>query len=149
MSNQAEVAKALPIVLADTYVLYLKTQNYHWNVTGPTFHSLHEMFEAQYAALAAAADEIAERIRALGAYAPGSLEEFSQLATVSSTPVKAGAKEMLKDLIAANKGVCVSLRRAHEITSKAQDVGTTSLLEDRIAEHEKTLWMLEATLANG
>lgn len=147
MANPSETVKALSVALADTYVLYLKTQNYHWNVTGLNFSSLHALFEEQYKALADAADEIAERIRALGHEAPGSFDEFSQLATVSGTPVKGGPKEMINSLIETHEGLCTTFKRLAEAASAAGDLASEGLAADRIGEHEKAAWMLKASLS--
>jgi starvation-inducible DNA-binding protein len=145
MSKKTDVVKALSIALADTYVLYLKTQNYHWNVTGPRFQDLHTMFEGQYTELAEAVDDIAERIRALDAPAPGSFDEFTALTTLSGKPVSGDANKMLADLAAMNEGVTQSFRQVAEAAQQASDVASEDFAIGRISNHEKVVWMLKAT----
>ncbi|MAZ45013.1 MAG: DNA starvation/stationary phase protection protein [Legionellales bacterium] len=147
MPNPNDTVKALHVALADTYVLYLKTQNYHWNVTGIQFHSLHSMFEEQYKDLAEAVDVIAERIRALGHEAPGSFEDYAQTATISGTPVKGGPKEMLNSLIEGHEGLCTSMKRVIEASKTTSDPVTEDLAIERLDAHEKVIWMLKATLS--
>ena len=139
-------ANYLKKLLADTYTLYIKTQNFHWNVTGIHFHTLHGMFETQYTALANAVDEIAERIRALGDKAPGSFAEFSKLTTVKEATGKETADEMLHDLADSNEILVRELRELFSIVDAANDDATMDLLSTRISEHEKTAWMLRATI---
>ena len=141
MSTEDRV-QALNVALADTYVLYLRTQNYHWNVTGMSFASLHALFEQQYTTLAVAIDEIAERIRTLGARAPGSFEEFSQLTSLKSAPVQGGAKEMVNDLILAHEALIQTWKGVLRVAEGCP--GTDSLACDQVSFHEKTLWMLTA-----
>lgn len=145
MSNSL-VAK-LKVVLADNYTLYLKTQNFHWNVTGANFSSLHALFQGQYTDLFAANDDIAERIRALGEFAPGSFEQFLKLTTIKeakSTP--ASANEMLKELAKDQKTILASINAALEEAKAGNDEATTDLLIGRIAVHEKNAWMLNSSL---
>jgi starvation-inducible DNA-binding protein len=142
----AEVADGLSRLLADTYVLYLKTHGYHWNVTGPFFHALHAMFEDQYLELRDAVDEIAERIRAIGPMAPGSFGELASLATV---PDEAGAPEalaMVRHLAEGNSTVARTARHLAELAEAAHDFVTVDLATRRMAAHEKAAWMLHATL---
>ena len=139
------VAGALNGVLADTYVLYQKTHAYHWNVTGPQFPILHAMFEAQYREMWAALDEIAERVRALGAFAPASGRVFASLATIESaeeTPPKADA--MIRNLLAGHETLIRRAREALETAAQVNDAASEDLLTVRIQTHEKTAWMLRA-----
>lgn len=130
-------------VLASTYVLYLNTQKAHWNVTGPHFHSLHELFEEQYKELAEAVDTLAERIRALNELSPGSFEEFGKLSKVSgTTDLESKATALIQNLIIGHETVLRLLKDGLEKV----DVGTEDLFIERIQEHEKTVWMLKSTL---
>jgi starvation-inducible DNA-binding protein len=142
---QGMVAHDLARLLADTYTLYLKTHGYHWNVTGLQFRSLHLMFEEQYLELAAAVDEIAERIRALGPVAPGSYREMAVLTSVSYEEESPSAKEMVRRLIAAHEIVVRTARAVIDVAEQADDPATLDLATRRIAVHEKALWMLRAT----
>lgn len=142
-----EVAGGLSRVLADTYTLYLKTHNYHWNVVGPMFHSLHAMFEVQYNELALAVDEIAERIRALGELAPATYREFAQLASVSEDEDRPDASEMIRRLVAAHEVTARTLRQVLPVTEAAGDQVSTDLCVRRLDVHEKTAWMLRSLLA--
>ncbi|MBO6950000.1 MAG: DNA starvation/stationary phase protection protein [Rhodospirillales bacterium] len=149
MTKQAkkECANAMSKVLADTYILYLKTHNFHWNVTGPMFKSLHEMFEEQYTEMWTAVDEIAERIRALGAAAPGTYAKFRELGTVEETEDLPNADEMVADLVKSNEALARTIRSA---LSTAQDNGdevSAGILTDRLTVHEKSIWMMRSTLA--
>ena len=138
-ASNTPVVDALKQVLADTYALQIKTQNYHWNVEGPHFHSLHLLFEA--------VDEVAERIRALGDYAPGSFEAFSKLTKVS--PPKDGLEgiAMVKDLAKSHELLSDQAKAALAVGEKAGDDSTVDLLTQRISYHDKTAWMLRATAA--
>lgn len=139
------VAAALNNVLADTYTLYMKTHSYHWNVTGPRFHSLHVMFEEQYREMWAALDELAERVRALGVYAPASGKAFSDLAAIESAEKEPpSADEMIKNLLADHEMLVRRAREALETAEEAADVASEDLLTQRIQTHEKTAWMLRA-----
>lgn len=142
-----KITTGLSRLLADTYTVYLKTHNYHWNVTGPHFNSLHQMFEEQYTELAVAVDDIAERIRALGAWAPGSYTEFANLATVKEASGVRSAKEMVADLAADQATIVRTAREMLPFASEAGDEATADLLTQRIQVHEKTAWMLQATIA--
>lgn len=144
-SNNA-VVKSLAVLLASTYTLYLKTQNYHWNVTGPMFTTLHTLFETEYTELAAAVDEIAERMRALGAYAPGSLTEFSTLSVVKEAKGRPSAKEMIKDLASDQKAVAKAAHAVIDAAEKANDQASADLGTRRVDIHEKNAWMLQSHL---
>ena len=142
-----ELAGQLGHLLADTYVLYLKTQNYHWNVTGPMFRSLHLMFEEQYIELRDAVDEIAERIRALGHPSPGSFTEFSAVTTIPEGDASAPAMDMVRQLAEGHETAARTARAVVEVAEGAGDVATADLATVRIETHEKTAWMLRATAA--
>lgn len=146
-ASNTPVVDALSQVLADTYALQIKTQNYHWNVEGPQFHPLHLLFEEQYQALFAAVDEVAERIRALGEYAPGSFEAFAKLTKVSPPRDGIEAMAMVKDLARSHELLAGQAKTALAAGEKAGDDATVDLLTDRIADHDKTAWMLRATAA--
>jgi starvation-inducible DNA-binding protein len=133
-------------VLADTYTLYLKTQNYHWNVTGPQFDTLHHLFGRQYAALAIAIDEIAERIRALGALAPATYREFEQLKSMKEGTSSYTAQEMVECLHKSHERVIETLKEALQQAECEKDVFTVDMLTTRIGAHEKDAWMLSATM---
>lgn len=140
------ISDGLSAVLADTYMLYLKTHNYHWNVTGPHFHSLHEMFEEQYTDLAEAVDELAERIRALGFYAPGSFTQFARLTQIEEEDDEIPeAMEMVERLVRANEQVLKTARSVLPACDKADDEATTDLLTERLNVHSKVSWMLRST----
>lgn len=139
------VISALQKLLADTYALYLKTQNYHWHVKGPQFKSHHELFEQQYTELALAVDEIAERILTLGANAPASFSAFSALTTINEGKENLNADQMLHDLSESHQMIVQSMTSILKTASEHQDEGTVALLSERIALHEKSLWMLRAS----
>jgi starvation-inducible DNA-binding protein len=145
-NSRKTVADALAGVLADTYTLYLKTHNFHWNVTGPEFPYLHTMFETQYNELWTAVDELAERIRALGFPAPGSYSQFAALTQIKESTKPPAAKEMLKQLLADNETVVRRLREANELCEEAGDVDTGDILVGRMQVHAKAAWMLRAQL---
>jgi starvation-inducible DNA-binding protein len=145
--SRPEIAEGLARLLSDTYTLYLKTHNYHWNVTGPMFPALHVMFETQYNELALAVDLIAERIRALGAPAPGSYREFAQHSTIADEGDRPDATEMIRRLIAGQDAVVRTARAAFPAAESARDEPTADLLTQRILAHEKAAWMLRSTLA--
>jgi starvation-inducible DNA-binding protein len=146
MSNKP-VTEALKAVLADTYSLQLKTQNYHWNVEGPLFRSLHLLFEEQYNELFVAVDGIAERIRALGEKAPGTYSEFAKLSKLKEGDAGADDFTMVRDLYRDNQTLSANLKKAIEKAEKADDAATVDLLTQRISVHDKAAWMLQATLA--
>lgn len=140
------VAEALNGVLADTFVLYQKTHSYHWNVTGPFFHPFHVMFEEQYREMWAALDEIAERVRALGEFAPASANAFMEMSALSSADETVpSAEQMVKTLLADHETLIRRAREAIETAGEVDDVATEDLLTQRIQTHEKTAWMLRAT----
>ena len=140
------IAGGLSHLLADTYTLYLKTHNFHWNVTGPQFNSLHLMFEGQYGELAVAVDLIAERIRALGEPAPGSYSAFSRLSSIKEADGVPSAKEMLRILAEDQLAVVRTARAVFPLADDAHDEPTCDLLTQRMQVHEKTAWMLRANL---
>ncbi|MGD0895113.1 MAG: Dps family protein [Acidimicrobiales bacterium] len=144
--KREEIVRHLSAVLGDTYTLYLKTHNYHWNVTGPMFQTLHLMFETEYNELALAVDEIAERIRALGAPAPGTLREFFQLSSIAEDTDAPDATEMVRRLVAGQEAVVKTARAAFTVAEKANDQPTADLLTRRMEIHEKTAWMLRSLL---
>lgn len=131
-------------LLADTYILYVKTHGYHWNVTGPMFHSLHIMFEEEYMDLREAVDVIAERIRALGFPAPGSYTEFARLASITDEEGVPEAMDMVRALVEGHEAVVRSARRVVEVAEGTVDVATADLATERIEIHEKTAWMLRS-----
>jgi len=144
--SRKDIAKGLSRVLADTYTLYTKTHNYHWNVTGPMFQTLHVMFETQYTELALAVDLVAERIRALGEYAPGSYSAFRELASVKEATGVPKATEMIKDLVESHETVARTARNVFEAAEQGNDEASLDLLTQRIQLHEKTAWMLRSLL---
>lgn len=136
------VAEGLARLLGDTYALYLKTHNYHWNVTGPMFKAVHEMTETQYLALATAVDEIAERIRMLGPKAPATFKALAGLASVEDGDSDLSAEKMIADLVKSHETVIGTARAVREEAEKAGDEATVGLIDDRLAAHEKDAWML-------
>ncbi|MDX1480068.1 MAG: Dps family protein [Woeseiaceae bacterium] len=145
-AQRKEIASHLARLLADTYTLYLKTHNYHWNVTGMQFNTLHAMFEEQYAELAEAVDEIAERIRALGIPAPGSYTDFTKLTTVSEARGDEDAIEMIRQLVIGQETVVRTARAGFPAADAANDEPTADLLTQRMQIHEKNAWMLRSML---
>ena len=145
--DRDEIADGLAHLLADTYTLYLKTHNYHWNVTGPMFQTLHLMFETQYNELALAVDAVAERIRALGAPAPGSYREFGVLTSIVEDTDSPDATEMIRRLVAGQETVVRTARSVFPVVDRAHDEPTADLLTQRMQVHEKTAWMLRSLLA--
>lgn len=141
------IAAGLGKLLADSYTLYLKTHNFHWNVTGPQFNSLHQMFELQYTELALAVDEIAERIRTLGERAPGSYKEFAALTAIEEAEGEPNADEMLRQLLEGQEAVVRTARAVLPVAGDANDEPTADLLTQRIQAHEKTAWMLRSMLS--
>ena len=144
--DREAIAKQLSKLLADTYSLYLKTHSFHWNVTGPQFNSLHAMFETQYNELWLAADEIAERIRTLDVFAPGSYSQFARLGSIKEEAGVPEWKAMVGQLVEGHEIVAHTARQAIKLADKAGDEGTADLLTGRLKEHEKTAWMLRALL---
>lgn len=145
-SDREEIAEGLSKVLADTYTLYLKTHNFHWNVTGPMFRTLHLMFEAQYTELALAVDVIAERIRSLGFPAPGTYKQYAQLSSIKEDEGVPQALDMIRLLVEGQEAVVRTARSLYAAAEKANDEATADLLTQRIQLHEKTAWMLRSIL---
>jgi starvation-inducible DNA-binding protein len=146
-AHRAEVADGLARLLADSYTLYLKTHGFHWNVTGPQFAALHTLFEQQYTELALAVDAIAERIRALGVFAPGSFAQFAKLATVREETGVPAAAEMVRALAADHEAVVRTARSVLPTAQKAADESSIGLLVERMTVHEKAAWMLRSMAA--
>jgi starvation-inducible DNA-binding protein len=145
--DRAAIAAGLARLLADTYTLYLITHNFHWNVTGPMFNTLHAMFMAQYTELWNAVDPIAERIRALGHAAPGSYAQFGKLSSIADAPAKPPrALEMVRILVEGHEAVARTARSVFPLADKADDQPTADLLTQRLDIHEKTAWMLRSLL---
>jgi starvation-inducible DNA-binding protein len=147
--DRKNIAEGLAGYLADAYTLYLKTHNFHWNVTGPMFNALHVMFENQYTEQWTALDEVAERIRALGFNAPGSYAEFTRLSSIPEEPGLSDAadwREMVRQLVVGNEAVCRSARKVLNTADEAGDDPTVDLLTQRLQTHEKYAWMLRSLL---
>ena len=147
MSDRNEVCDALARLLADSYTLYLKTHNFHWNVTGPMFTTLHTLFETQYSELALAVDEIAERIRALGVAAPGSYKQFAELSSIEEETGVPAADEMVRQLVEGQETVVRTAREVIALAGEAGDEPSADLLTQRMQAHEKNAWMLRSLLA--
>lgn len=145
MSNKP-IVEALSKVLADSHALYLKTQNYHWNVVGPHFRSLHQMFEEQYTDLAEAIDIIAERIRALGAKAPGTWKAYEGLTSIQPGNEEASAQDMVKELAGDQSKILQTLKSTLDCAGEAGDEVTVDLMVQRMDVHDKARWMLESSL---
>lgn len=146
-TERAAVVEGLSRVLADSYSLYLRTHNYHWNVVGPMFHSLHAMFMEEYTELALAVDEIAERIRALGAPAPGTFRQFTELSSMAEDTDVPVATDMVRRLVEAHESTARTIREVLPVAEAAPDQVSTDLLVRRLDVHEKTAWMLRSLLA--
>jgi starvation-inducible DNA-binding protein len=146
--DRIAITDGLSRLLADTYTLYLKTHNYHWNVTGPMFQTLHLMFEEQYNELALAVDLIAERIRSLGEPAPGTYQQFAALTSIEEDTEPPDATEMITRLTRGQEAVARTARSVFEPVEKAHDEATADLLTQRLQVHEKTAWMLRSLLAS-
>ena len=145
--DRKKLAQGLSKVLADSYLLYIKTHAFHWNVKGPMFHTLHLMFEEQYNELFTAVDEIAERIRALGYPAPGSYKSFSELSSIKeSEDSPSSANEMVRELLEGQETVIRTLRELVGLASQVADEATADLATGRIKQHEKVAWMLRSLL---
>lgn len=144
--DRSEIAQGLSHLLADTYTLYLKTHNFHWNVTGPMFQTLHLMFEQQYNELALAVDLIAERIRALGFPAPGTYKEFVELSSIREEEGVPSAQEMIRKLVEGQEAVVRTARSIFPAVERSHDEPTADLLTQRMQVHEKTAWMLRSLL---
>jgi len=145
--NRIAIAEGLARLLADTYTLYLKTHNFHWNVTGPMFNTLHLMFEQQYMELATAVDGIAERIRALGVVAPGSYAQFSKLTSVQEETGVPAAERMIEQLVRDQETVVRTARSVLPLAEEVHDEPTADLLTQRMQVHEKTAWMLRSMIS--
>jgi starvation-inducible DNA-binding protein len=145
-ANRKKIANGLSALLADSYTLYLMTHNFHWNVTGPQFNSLHAMFMQQYTEQWTALDLIAERIRALGFPAPGTYKEFAKLATIKEVDGAPKATDMVRYLVAAQEATARTARKMFPVVSAANDQPTADVLTQRIDVHEKTAWMLRSLL---
>lgn len=144
--HRRDIVDGLSRLLADTYTLYLKTHNFHWNVTGPMFQTLHLMFEKQYMELAQAVDQIAERIRALGSPAPGTYSMFAALSSVKEPDGVPTAQEMIQQLVADQETIARNARVMFRAVDQANDEPTADLLTQRMQVHEKTAWMLRSLL---
>ena len=147
--DRAKIVDSLSHVLADSYMLYLKTHNFHWNVTGPMFQTLHVMFQEQYTELWNALDDIAERIRALGHYAPGTYQRDAELSTFKEEANVPGAQEMIRQLVEGQESVARTARAAFRIADAADDQPSAGMLATRMEIHEKNAWMLRAFLEHG
>jgi len=145
-NDRKKIADGLSKLLADSYILYLKTHNFHWNVEGPMFNTLHQMFMVQYTELWNALDQIAERIRALGFYAPGSHKKFSQLSSIVESEENIPAKMMIKQLLEGHEAVSKTIRSIYPTAEAGSDESSLDLLTQRLQVHEKTAWMLRALL---
>jgi starvation-inducible DNA-binding protein len=144
--KREKIAQGLSALLADSYTLYLMTHNFHWNVTGPHFNSLHQMFMAQYTEQWTALDLIAERIRALGHPAPGTYQAYSRLASIKEVAGVPAANDMVRHLVAAQEATARTARRLFPLVESAKDQVTADLLTQRLDVHEKTAWMLRSLL---
>ncbi|MWA35740.1 non-specific DNA-binding protein DpsA [Burkholderia pseudomallei] len=145
--DRKKIAAGLSRLLADTYTLYLKTHNFHWNVTGPMFNTLHLMFEEQYNELWLAVDLVAERIRTLGVVAPGTYREFAKLSSIPEADGVPAAEEMIRQLVEGHEAVVRTARAIFPDADAAGDEPTADLLTQRLQTHEKTAWMLRSLLA--
>jgi starvation-inducible DNA-binding protein len=145
-NDRKKIAEGLSHLLADTYTLYLKTHYFHWNVTGPMFNTLHLMFETQYTELAAAVDVIAERIRALDFYAPGTYREFAKLSSIAESDSVPKAQDMIRELVAGHEAVVRTARSIFPTAEEVSDEASADLLTQRLQLHEKTAWMLRSLL---
>jgi starvation-inducible DNA-binding protein len=145
-AHREEIAQGLSRLLADTYTLYLKTHNFHWNVTGPMFQTLHLMFETQYNELALAVDLVAERIRSLGFPAPGTYKQYAALSSIKEEEGIPKAQDMIRLLVEGQEAVVRTARSLFPAAEAAHDEATADLLTQRIQLHEKTAWMLRSLL---
>jgi starvation-inducible DNA-binding protein len=143
----SEVVSKLSVLLADTYALYLKTQNYHWHVRGPQFKSLHELFEMQYRELAEAVDEIAERLLIMGHKAPATFKDYERLKNIKDGNSSLDANQMVTELAGDHGTLVKDLNQSMSLAQKMNDEGTVNLLANRISAHEKAKWMLGASCA--
>lgn len=147
--ERENISKGLSRVLAESFLLYMKTHNYHWNVKGPMFQTLHVMFEEQYTELWTAMDAIAERIRSLGFPAPGTMKEYLKLATIKELDGVPSAEDMIRDVLAGSETVSRVSREVMEVAGAAGDDPTADLLTQRMQVHEKNAWMLRSLIDNG
>lgn len=145
--DRAKIVEGLSRVLADSYILYLKTHNFHWNVEGPMFNTLHTMFMDQYTELWNALDLIAERIRALGSYAPGSYKKYAKLSSIKEADEQVPAKEMIAQLLQGHEAIAKTIRSVFPLAEAGSDESSLDLLTQRLQIHEKTAWMLRSLLA--
>lgn len=144
--HRKQIAEGLSRILADTYFLYLKSQNYHWNVTGKLFNPLHEMFQEHYEDMAQAIDDIAERIRTLGYYSPGTFKQFAELTSIKEDSDIPDAEDMIRNLVHAHETVLKTLRAVLPACNDAEDEATLDLVTGRLDFHSKTAWMLRSHL---
>jgi starvation-inducible DNA-binding protein len=147
--DRAKIVESLSTVLADAYMLYLKTHNFHWNVTGPMFSSLHVMFEEQYTEQWTALDDIAERIRSLGHFAPATYKRYAELSNITEEPEVLSAKEMIRQLVEGNEIITRTLRAGVKVADEIDDFPTADMLTTRMEVHEKNAWMLRSFLEQG
>lgn len=147
--DRAKIVESLSTVLADAYMLYLKTHNFHWNVTGPMFSSLHVMFEEQYTEQWTALDDIAERIRSLGHFAPATYKRYAELSSITEEPDVLSAKDMIRQLVEGNEILTRTLRAGVKIADELDDFPTADMLTTRMEVHEKNAWMLRSFLEQG
>lgn len=145
-NQRQQIADGLSRLLADTYTVYLKTHNFHWNVTGPMFNTLHQMFEEQYNELAIAVDDIAERIRALGFPAPATYSKYAQLTSIREPEELLNAQEMIRQLVKDQETIVCTARSIFPVADEANDEPTADLLTQRMQLHEKNAWMLRSLL---
>jgi starvation-inducible DNA-binding protein len=144
--HRQAIAEGLKVLLADSYTLYLQTHNFHWNVTGPQFRELHLMFEEHYTELAIAVDDIAERIRTIGVAAPGTYAAFAELSNIKEVAGVPDARDMVLRLLEGHEQVVKTCRAVLSTAQSADDESSAALISDRMRVHEKTAWMLRATL---
>jgi len=147
VKDRKELAGSLSRALAETYVLYLKTQGFHWNVVGPLFYGMHKLTETQYEDLANAVDELAERIRALGHPAPATFAEFLKLSQIKEMPGVQSTEDSIRALIADHETISRTFREAVQVADDDDDIVTADMLTDRIKSHETAAWMLRSTIA--
>ena len=144
--DRKKISEGLSRVLADTYVVYLKTQNFHWNVTGPMFHSYHQLFEAQYTEMALAIDSLAEHIRYLGFPAPASFHDYAKITSVRESVGVPNSREMVRQLLLGHESIIKNARSTCALADATQDQATADLLTRRVSVHEKSAWMLRSCL---
>lgn len=146
--DSKKIVDGMSLLLADTFFLYMKTHNFHWNVEGPQFTTLHQMFMAQYTELWNALDTIAERIRALGSYAPGTYKVYSSLSSIPESDKNRNSNEMIEELLHGHEIVIKTIRQVYPVADSSRDMTTVDLLTQRLQVHEKTAWMLRSLLVN-